>query len=116
MIDSGGQYSDGTTDVTRTIHLGTPTDEEKTAFTLVLKGHLAIDRAIFPPGSLGSFFDSIARQFLWEYGLDYGHGTGHGVGSYGGVHEYPPLLGASGYYATQGLVVNMVTSNGKLLF
>lgn len=114
LLDSGGQYLDGTTDVTRTIHLGTPTNFQKEAFTSVLKGHLAIDRASFPSGAPGTFFDAIARQPLWERGLDYGHGTGHGVGAYGGVHEYPPRLATMelSTYSSTGLTENMFTSNG----
>lgn len=113
LIDSGGQYLDGTTDVTRTIHLGQPDASHKQAFTLVLKGYLAIDGSIFPKGASGTFFDAIARQALWKNGMDYGHGTGHGVGAYGGVHEYPPLFSSSGPYATAGLYENMFTSNGN---
>lgn len=115
LIDSGGQYLDGTTDVTRTIHLGTPTDFQKQAFTLVLKGYLAVDRTPFPNSAPGSYFDAIAREALWEQGFDYDHGTGHGISSYGGVHEYPPLLRASGHYSTFGIVENMFSSNGLLL-
>lgn len=88
LIDSGGQYLDGTTDVTRTISLGgTPTDEQKKAFTLVLKGHVAVATAVFPEGTTGAQIDLLARKALWDEGLDYGHGTGHGVGCYLSVHE-----------------------------
>ena len=80
LLDSGGQYLDGTTDVTRTFHLGVPSDREKFAFTLVLKGHIALASAIFPEGTMGSKLDILARLPLWRYGLDYKHGTGHGVG------------------------------------
>ena len=82
LIDSGAQYEDGTTDVTRTIAIGTPTDEMRDRFTRVLRGHIAIARAIFPDGTTGAQLDSFARQFLWQAGLDFEHGTGHGVGSY----------------------------------
>eukprot|EP00055_Hartaetosiga_balthica_P007781 m.27335 g.27335 ORF g.27335 m.27335 type:complete len:610 (+) comp5932_c0_seq1:36-1865(+) len=89
LLDSGGQYLDGTTDITRTVHFGTPSDEEKRCFTLVLKGHIALARAIFPEGTTGRSLDPFARQFLWREGLDFKHGTGHGVGSFLNVHEGP---------------------------
>ena len=87
LLDSGAQYLDGTTDVTRTIAIGTPSDEMRDRFTRVLKGHIAIATCRFPGGTTGSQIDTLARQFLWQAGLDYDHGTGHGVGSYLGVHE-----------------------------
>ncbi|UKK47932.1 aminopeptidase P family protein [Prevotella sp. E9-3] len=89
LLDSGGQYEDGTTDITRTIALGPLTDEEQHIYTLVLKGHIALARAIFPNGSSGTQLDVLARQFMWREGLNYLHGTGHGVGSYLSVHEGP---------------------------
>jgi Xaa-Pro aminopeptidase len=89
LIDSGGQYLDGTTDVTRTVAIGTPSAEMKARFTLVLKGHLALSRVRFPPGTTGAQLDALARAPLWAAGLDFDHGTGHGVGSYLGVHEGP---------------------------
>ncbi|ESO08958.1 hypothetical protein HELRODRAFT_97843, partial [Helobdella robusta] len=89
LIDSGAQYRDGTTDVTRTVHFGTPNDYEKECFTSVLKGHIALDNATFPNRTKGSSLDSMARQYLWSLGLNYGHGTGHGVGSFLNVHEGP---------------------------
>ncbi len=89
LVDSGAQYLDGTTDVTRTIALGNPTKEMCTRFTLVLKGHIAIACARFPEGTRGVDLDSLARMALWKCGLDYDHGTGHGVGSYLSVHEGP---------------------------
>ncbi|MBU1707500.1 aminopeptidase P family protein, partial [bacterium] len=89
LIDSGGQYLDGTTDITRTICLAKPNDEQKDRFTRVLKGHIAVALARFPKGTAGAQLDSFARRPLWEAGLDYGHGTGHGVGSYLNVHEGP---------------------------
>jgi len=92
LIDSGAQYLDGTTDVTRTVAIGEPTAEMKERFTLVLKGHLALGRARFPAGTTGSALDVLARQALWAHGLDYDHGTGHGVGSYLGVHEGPQRI------------------------
>ncbi len=87
LIDSGGQYLDGTTDVTRTIAIGTPTEEEKRSFTLVLKGHIAVATATFPEGTSGAQIDAFARRALWDENMDYGHGTGHGVGCYLSVHE-----------------------------
>ena len=92
LVDSGGQYLDGTTDVTRTIAIGTPTAEMRDRFTRVLKGHIALGTAIFPKGTTGSQLDAIARKPLWDAGLDFDHGTGHGVGSYLGVHEGPARI------------------------
>jgi Xaa-Pro aminopeptidase len=89
LCDSGGQYPDGTTDVTRTIAIGVPSAEMRRRFTLVLKGHIALARARFPKGTTGSQLDTVARYALWQEGLDYDHGTGHGVGSYLNVHEGP---------------------------
>ena len=89
LVDSGAQYLDGTTDVTRTVAIGAPTQEMCERFTLVLKGHLALARVRFPVGTTGSALDALARMALWAHGLDYDHGTGHGVGSYLGVHEGP---------------------------
>lgn len=92
LVDSGAQYLDGTTDVTRTIAIGEPSAEMRHRFTLVLKGHLALAAVRFPPGTTGSALDVLARQALWRHGLDYDHGTGHGVGSYLGVHEGPQRI------------------------
>lgn len=92
LIDSGGQYLDGTTDITRTVAVGTPSAEMRERFTLVLKGHIALARAVFPPGTSGSQLDVLARSPLWRAGLDYDHGTGHGVGSYLSVHEGPQRI------------------------
>ena len=89
LVDSGGQYPDGTTDVTRTVAIGEATDEMRERFTLVLKGMIAISRLRFPAGIAGLHIDALAREALWRHGLDYAHGTGHGVGSYGAVHEGP---------------------------
>lgn len=89
LIDSGAQYRDGTTDTTRTIHLGTPSKHEQECFTRVLKGHINLSSAIFPNGIKGQMLDTLARQYLWEAGLDYRHGTGHGVGAFLNVHEGP---------------------------
>ncbi|HEY0043676.1 MAG TPA: aminopeptidase P family protein [Allosphingosinicella sp.] len=96
LVDSGGQYPDGTTDVTRTVAIGTPTAEMRDRFTRVLKGHIAIDSAIFPAGTRGSQLDTLARQYLWAAGVDYAHGTGHGVGSYLAVHEGPQRISPVG--------------------
>jgi Xaa-Pro aminopeptidase len=92
LVDSGAQYLDGTTDVTRTVAIGEPTAEMCERFTLVLQGHLALARVRFPAGTTGSALDALARQALWAHGLDYDHGTGHGVGSYLGVHEGPQRI------------------------
>ncbi|MFN7177269.1 MAG: M24B family metallopeptidase, partial [Thermaurantiacus sp.] len=94
LVDSGGQYPDGTTDVTRTIAVGTPPPEAIRAFTLVLKGHIALATARFPKGTRGGQLDILARQHLWAAGLDYAHGTGHGVGSFLSVHEGPQRIAA----------------------
>jgi len=89
LLDSGGQYLDGTTDVTRTVAIGAPTTEMRDRFTRVLKGHIALASIRFPEGTTGAELDALARQYLWGAGLDYNHGTGHGVGSFLGVHEGP---------------------------
>ncbi|HEY0269485.1 MAG TPA: aminopeptidase P family protein [Sphingomonas sp.] len=113
LVDSGGQYVDGTTDVTRTVAIGTPTAEMKDRFTRVLKGHIALATAIFPQGTRGTQLDTLARQYLWAAGLDYAHGTGHGVGSYLGVHEGPQRIamptGQSG--GDEPLRAGMIISN-----
>ncbi|WP_380871440.1 aminopeptidase [Sphingomonas sp. DBB INV C78] len=96
LVDSGGQYEDGTTDVTRTVAVGMPTAEMKDRFTRVLRGHVALARAVFPVGTRGGQLDVLARQFLWEAGVDYAHGTGHGVGSYLSVHEGPQRIATFG--------------------
>jgi Xaa-Pro aminopeptidase len=97
LIDSGAQYEDGTTDVTRTIAIGKPTDEMRDRFTRVLRGHIAVATAMFPDGTAGVQIDTLARQFLWQAGLDFEHGTGHGVGSYLSVHEGPGRISKLGY-------------------
>ncbi|KAE8285708.1 Xaa-Pro aminopeptidase 2 [Larimichthys crocea] len=89
LVDSGGQYLDGTTDITRTVHWGTPTTMQREAFTRVLMGNIEISRTIFPTGTRGANMEMLGRRALWEVGLNYGHGTGHGVGNYFGVHEWP---------------------------
>ncbi|ANZ73843.1 BA75_01432T0 [Komagataella pastoris] len=96
LCDSGAQYLEGTTDVTRTYHFSNPTNEQKRNYTLVLKGHIALAKLKFPPGTTGIAIDAIARQHLWTNGLDYTHGTGHGVGSYLNVHEGPVAIGIRG--------------------
>lgn len=92
LVDSGAQYLDGTTDITRTVAIGTPSPEMRARFTLVLKGHIALARAVFPKGTTGSQLDTLARAPLWAAGLDFDHGTGHGVGSYLSVHEGPQRI------------------------
>jgi Xaa-Pro aminopeptidase len=97
LIDSGAQYEDGTTDITRTVIVGEPTPEMKDRYTRVLKGHIAIARAVFPKGTNGAQLDSFARQALWEIGTDFDHGTGHGIGSYLSVHEGPQRIAKTGH-------------------
>ena len=108
LIDSGAQFEDGTTDVTRTIAIGEPTLEMRDRFTRVLRGHIAIATAVFPDGTTGAQLDSFARQFLWRAGLDFEHGTGHGVGSYLSVHEGPARISKLG---TVPLKRGMILSN-----
>ncbi|MFZ9036056.1 MAG: aminopeptidase P family protein [Francisellaceae bacterium] len=109
LLDSGGQYRQGTTDITRTIHLGEPSSEERKHYTLVLKGHLALARAKFPKGVKGEQIDALARMFLWQNGLDYRHGTGHGVGSFLCVHEGPQRIAQA--VSDQPLMPGMILSN-----
>ncbi len=109
LLDSGGQYPDGTTDITRTVAVGAPSAEHKEHFTRVLKGHIAVATAIFPKGTAGSQLDTLARQYLWEAGLDYDHGTGHGVGLFLGVHEGPQRISKRG--GDVALAEGMVLSN-----
>ena len=114
LIDSGGQYVDGTTDITRTVPIGEPTEEMRDRFTRVLKGHIAIATAVFPKGTRGSQLDSFARRPLWEAGLDYAHGTGHGVGSFLSVHEGPQRISPVGSAQSGGdepLQIGMILSN-----
>ncbi|MFF8800211.1 MULTISPECIES: M24 family metallopeptidase [unclassified Methylobacterium] len=108
LIDSGAQYADGTTDITRTVAVGTPTDGMRERFTRVLKGHIAIARAVFPEGTTGAQIDAFARASLWEAGLDYDHGTGHGVGAFLSVHEGPQRIAKTG---TVALKPGMILSN-----
>lgn len=114
LVDSGGQYPNGTTDVTRTVIIGTPTEEMKQRFTLVLKGHIALATAVFPAGTSGGQLDSFARQYLWRAGVDYAHGTGHGVGAFLSVHEGPQRISPSGGAFSGGnevLRAGMILSN-----
>ncbi|MFS0773176.1 aminopeptidase P family protein [Sphingomonas sp. 1P08PE] len=103
LIDSGGQYADGTTDVTRVMPIGAPTPEMRDRFTRVLKAHIAIATAVFPDGTVGGHLDAFARRPLWEAGLDYGHGTGHGIGASLSVHEGPQRIAAPNYPGGQSL-------------
>ncbi|MBV9976700.1 MAG: aminopeptidase P family protein [Hyphomicrobiales bacterium] len=107
LVDSGGQYQDGTTDITRTVAIGAPSDEMRDRFTRVLKGHIAIATAVFPKGSSGARIDGFARRPLWEVGLDFDHGTGHGIGSYLSVHEGPQRISALGNVPLEpGMIVS----------
>lgn len=108
LVDSGAQFVDGTTDVTRTVAIGTPTPEHRRMFTLVLRGHIALATVKFPAGTTGTHLDALARQYLWAEGFDYDHGTGHGVGVYLGVHEGPQRISkALNRYALQtGMIVS----------
>jgi Xaa-Pro aminopeptidase len=108
LIDSGGQYRDGTTDITRTLIIGTPTAEMKKHFTLVLKGMIAVSVARFPAGTTGVALDAYARNALWQHGLDFNHGTGHGVGSFLSVHEGPARISKAGHVP---LEPGMILSN-----
>ena len=108
LLDSGGQYLDGTTDVTRTIAIGEPTHEQVINFTLVLKGHIAVAMAVFPLKTTGGMLDILARQYLWKNGLDYQHSTGHGVGSFLSVHEGPCAISSGNDIVLQP---NMILSN-----
>jgi len=109
LLDSGAQYLDGTTDVTRTVAIGAPTGEMRDRFTRVLKGHIALALARFPKGTTGTQLDAFARRALWQKGLDYDHGTGHGVGSYLGVHEGPQRISKAPN--GQALLPGMIVSN-----
>lgn len=109
LVDSGGQYPDGTTDITRTVAIGAPSAEMRRHNTLVLKGHIAMDSVRFPEGTTGTHLDTLARHALWQAGLDYDHGTGHGVGVYLGVHEGPQRI-AKAWNATP-LMPGMIVSN-----
>lgn len=109
LVDSGGQYLNGTTDITRTLAVGTLSDPMKKLFTLTLKGHIALSKAVFPQGTTGHQIDAFARQYLWAEGFDYNHGTGHGVGCFLNVHEGPQRISKA--VNTQPLLPGMVVSN-----
>src|SRR5581483_10754110 len=108
LVDSGAQYEDGTTDITRTVIVGEPTEEMRDRFTRVLKGHIAIATAVFPENTSGAQLDPLARTALWQAGLDFDHGTGHGVGSYLSVHEGPARISKLGNFP---LKRGMILSN-----
>ncbi|MEL6568245.1 MAG: aminopeptidase P family protein [Pseudomonadota bacterium] len=109
LVDSGGQYLDGTTDITRTVPIGTPSDDMRRHYTLVLKGHIALAAVRFPEGTTGTHLDTLARHALWQAGLDYDHGTGHGVGVYLGVHEGPQRIAKA--WNSVPLAPGMIVSN-----
>ncbi|EME82386.1 uncharacterized protein MYCFIDRAFT_138889 [Pseudocercospora fijiensis CIRAD86] len=111
LCDSGAQYLDGTTDTTRTLHFGTPSAKEIEAYTLVLKGNIGLELAVFPKGTSGFALDTLARQYLWQNGLEYRHGTGHGVGSFLNVHEGPIGIGTRVQYSEVPLSVGNVISD-----
>ena len=114
LIDSGAQYLDGTTDITRTIAIGESTAEQRHDFTLVMKGHIALATAVFPQGTVGMQLDILARQFLWKQGLTYLHGTGHGVGHFLNVHEGPQSIRLN--YVSAPMTPGMITSNEPGLY
>jgi Xaa-Pro aminopeptidase len=111
LVDSGAQYRDGTTDVTRTMHFGTPTDWQMECWTRVLQGHIALDTAVFPKGTTGFVLDAFARKPLWAICLDYKHGTGHGVGAFSNVHEGPHSLSTKQVAHATPLEPGFLTSN-----
>ena len=106
LVDSGGQYNEGTTDITRTVALGDLTNEEKIDYTLVLKGHIGLDMAVYPEGTRGVHLDVLARQAMWKHGINYGHGTGHGIGHFLCVHEGPQSIRPqdNGVEIVQGMI------------
>lgn len=114
LVDSGAQYLDGTTDITRTVALGTPTEQEKADFTLVMKGHIALATAVFPEGTRGDQLDALARMPLWKHGLTYLHGTGHGVGHFLNVHEGPQSVRLN--HVPVALRPGMITSDEPGLY
>lgn len=111
LCDSGAQFLDGTTDTTRTLHFGEPTAKEIEAYTLVLKGNIGLELAVFPKGTSGFALDTLARQYLWQNGLEYRHGTGHGIGSFLNVHEGPIGIGTRIQYSEVPLAVGNVISD-----
>ena len=117
LIDSGGQYLDGTTDITRTIAIGVPSSQQKRDFTLVLKGMISLARAKFPLGTKGYQLDILARKALWDHGLNYGHGTGHGVGFFLNVHEGPQNIGTSAIADNKSIIEpGMLFSNEPAIY
>jgi len=113
LCDSGAQYLDGTTDITRTVHFGKPLEHEKSCYTAVLKGHIALDIAVFPNGTTGHALDILSRAPLWREGLDYRHGTGHGIGSYLNVHEGPHLISFRPTARNVPLQASMTVTDGQ---
>lgn len=111
LVDSGGQYRDGTTDVTRTVHFGNASQWQRECFTRVLQGHIAIDSSVFPKGTTGHVLDAFARRALWNVGLDFKHGTGHGVGSFLNVHEGPHVISFKAQALETALADGFLTSN-----
>jgi Xaa-Pro aminopeptidase len=109
LVDSGGQYTDGTTDITRTVAIGQPPTEVRELFTRVLQGHIALDQVQFPEGTTGTHLDVLARQPLWRAGFDYDHGTGHGVGAFLSVHEGPQRIARA--WGATALQPGMILSN-----
>mmetsp|Transcript_24420 Transcript_24420/g.61244 ORF Transcript_24420/g.61244 Transcript_24420/m.61244 type:complete len:233 (+) Transcript_24420:194-892(+) len=111
LVDSGAQYRDGTTDVTRTVHFGVPTAHQRRCYTRVLQGHIALAQAVFPEGTTGYQLDLLARQPLWRDGLNYLHGTGHGVGAFLNVHEGPHSISFRDTARLQPLLPTMTVTN-----
>ncbi|NXP44026.1 XPP2 aminopeptidase, partial [Heliornis fulica] len=107
LSDTGGQYLDGTTDVTRTMHWGVPTPLQKEAYTRVLMGNIDLSRLIFPPNTAGRVVESFARRALWDVGLNYGHGTGHGIGNFLSVHEWPVGFQSNNVPLTAGMFTSI---------
>ncbi|KFU94011.1 Xaa-Pro aminopeptidase 2, partial [Chaetura pelagica] len=107
LLDTGGQYLDGTTDITRTVHWGVPTPLQKEAYTRVLMGNIDLSRLIFPPNTAGRTVESFARRALWDVGLNYGHGTGHGIGNFLSVHEWPVGFQSNNVPLTAGMFTSI---------
>ncbi|NXI34670.1 XPP2 aminopeptidase, partial [Galbula dea] len=107
LSDTGGQYLDGTTDITRTVHWGVPTSLQKEAYTRVLMGNIDLARLIFPPNTAGRAVESFARRALWDVGLNYGHGTGHGIGNFLSVHEWPVGFQSNNVPLTAGMFTSI---------
>ncbi|NXD86319.1 XPP2 aminopeptidase, partial [Halcyon senegalensis] len=107
LSDTGGQYLDGTTDITRTVHWGVPTPLQKEAYTRVLMGNIDLSRLIFPPNTAGGTVESFARRALWDVGLNYGHGTGHGIGNFLSVHEWPVGFQSNNVPLTAGMFTSI---------